>query len=71
MLRLKVYVLKGTPKDVWNIVAERERAGQVVGVLEFSQPFTVDGAESMRFGIVWKQLVFDELGWTRLGGVGV
>ncbi len=28
VLRLKVYVLKGTPKDVWNIVAERERAGQ-------------------------------------------
>jgi hypothetical protein len=28
VLRLKVYVLKGTPKDVWNLVAERERAGQ-------------------------------------------
>lgn len=28
VLRLKVYVLKGTPKDVWSLVAERERAGQ-------------------------------------------
>ena len=28
VLRLKVYVLKGTPKDVWSLVAECERAGQ-------------------------------------------
>jgi SH3-like domain-containing protein len=28
VLQLKVYVLKGTPNDLWNLVAERERAGK-------------------------------------------
>jgi len=28
-LGLKVYVIKGTPKEAWNLVAARERAGQV------------------------------------------
>lgn len=29
LLRLKVYMLRGTAKDVWNLVSDRERAGQV------------------------------------------
>ena len=28
ILRLKVYVLKGTVKELWDLVAKRDRAGQ-------------------------------------------